>query len=107
MTPHGARAPHILDVVFPDLAGESLVTALDLEGIAVSAGSACAAGASEPSHVLQAMGWDRAAAARAVRFSVGWASSTADVDAVADVLPRILARAGARRGEAAWPAHAS
>src|SRR5206468_714725 len=42
---HGARAPHILDVVFPDLAGESLVTALDLEGIAVSAGSACAAGA--------------------------------------------------------------
>jgi len=104
---HGARAPHILDVVFPDLAGESLVTALDLEGIAVSAGSACAAGASEPSHVLQAMGWDRAAAARAVRFSVGWASSTADVDAVADVLPRILARAGARRGEAAWPAHAS
>jgi cysteine desulfurase len=102
-----ARAAHILDVVFPDVAGESLVTALDLEGIAVSAGSACAAGASEPSHVLQAMGWDRAAAARAVRFSVGWASSATDVEAVLDVLPRMLARAGARRREAAWPAHAS
>ncbi len=101
------RAPHILDVVFPELAGESLVSALDLEGIAVSAGSACAAGASEPSHVLQAMGWSRAAAASAVRFSVGWASTAADVDDILAVLPRILTRARARRTESAWPAHAS
>lgn len=101
------RAPHILDVGFADLDGESLVSALDLEGVAVSAGSACAAGASEPSHVLQAMGWSRAAAASAVRFSFGWASTAADVAAILAVLPRILARARARRTENAWPAHAS
>ena len=99
------RAPHILDVGVPGLDGESLVAALDLEGIAVSAGSACAAGAREPSHVLQAMGWSRDAAASAVRFSVGWASDTADVEAVLEILPCILARA--RRTEGAWPAHAS
>jgi cysteine desulfurase len=101
------RAPHILNVTFPGVVGESLVAALDLEGIAVSAGSACAAGASEPSHVLLAMGRDREAAASALRFSVGWASTTADVDAVLAVLPAVLARARRRREEAAWPAHAS
>ncbi len=101
------RAPHVLDVGFADLDGESLVSALDLEGVAVSAGSACAAGATEPSHVLQAMGWSRAAAASAVRFSFGWGSTTADVAAILEVLPRILARARARRTESAWPAHAS
>lgn len=96
-----SRAPHVVDVVFPGLVGESLVAAFDLDGIAVSAGSACAAGASEPSHVLLAMGWSAADAASAVRFSFGWASDAADVDRILDVLPRILARARARRTEAA------
>ncbi len=94
-------------MTFPGVVGESLVAALDLEGFAVSAGSACAAGASEPSHVLLAMGRDRADAASALRFSVGWASTTADVDAVLAVLPAVLARARLRREEAAWPARAS
>ncbi len=101
------RAPHVVDVVFPGLAGESLVAALDLEGVAVSAGSACAAGASEPSHVLMAMGFTREDAASAVRFSFGWDSAAADVTRILEVLPGIRARARARRTEAAWPAHAS
>jgi cysteine desulfurase len=101
------RAPHIVNVTFPGLTGESLVAALDLEGIAVSAGSACAAGASEPSHVLLAMGWSRVEAASALRVSFGWASSAADVDGILAALPPILARARARAEEAAWPAHAS
>ena len=72
-----------------------------------SAGSACAAGASEPSHVLMAMGFSRDDAASAVRFSFGWASVPADVTRILEVFPGILARARARRTEAAWPAHAS
>jgi cysteine desulfurase len=100
------RAPHVLDVAFPGEAGESLVTALDLEGVAVSAGSACAAGASEPSHVLLAMGWTRDDAASAVRFSLGWGSADADVDGIAAALRRVLARTRAR-AESRWQAHAS
>jgi cysteine desulfurase len=96
-----------VNVTFPGLAGESLVAALDLEGIAVSAGSACAAGAAEPSHVLLAMGWSRADAASALRVSLGWASDAADADGILAALPPILGRARTRAQEAAWPAHAS
>jgi cysteine desulfurase len=101
------RAPHIVNVVFPGIVGESVVAALDLEGIAVSAGSACAAGASEPSHVLLAMGWSRTEAASALRASFGWASSAADVDGILAALPAILSRARSRAQEAPWPAHGS
>jgi cysteine desulfurase len=101
------RAPHVLDVGFPGLVGEALVTALDLVGVAVSAGSACAAGASAPSHVLLAMGWSRAEAASAVRFSFGWGSTPADVERILQVLPGIVARASAAGEEGVWAAHAS
>ena len=96
-----ARAPHILSVGFPGLSGESLVAALDLEGIAVSAGSACAAGASEPSHVLVAMGQSAGQASSALRISLGWASTAADVDTILTRLPPVLERARARAREAA------
>ena len=101
------HAPHILNVAFPGVEGESLVAALDLEGIAVSAGSACAAGAAKPSHVLLAMGWSPQEAKSALRISLGWASTTADVDEILTVLPRVLERARRRNEETAWPAHAS
>src|SRR5439155_9557617 len=52
------RLPNTLNLTFPGCSGDSLVVLLDLAGIAVSAGSACAAGAAEPSHVLVAMGRD-------------------------------------------------
>ncbi len=100
-------APHLVNVGLPDALGEDVVAALDLEGVAVSTGSACAAGAAEPSHVLQAMGRSRDEAARTLRISLGWASTGADVDAIAGALARVRTRIGARSKEAAWPAHES
>lgn len=99
-------APHIVNVAFPGYEAEALVSALDLEGVAVSAGSACAAGGTEPSHVLQAMGWSAIEAASALRLSVGWASTIADVTTAVDRLGVVLGRVPPRR-EAAWPARAS
>lgn len=60
---------------------ETLVMALDLAGIAISAGSACSSGKVRPSHVISAMGFDAATAGTAIRVSLGWASTMADVDA--------------------------
>jgi cysteine desulfurase len=84
-----------------------MVSAFDLAGVAVSAGSACAAGASTPSHVLRAMGWSPADAASAVRFSFGWASTPADVERILEILPAIVAGAATRRQESTWAADAS
>ena len=94
----GPRLPNTVNVSFPGAAGESLLVLLDLAGVAVSLGSACAAGAAEPSHVLLAMGRDRAAARSGVRFSLGPFTTTADVDRVLRLLPPLVAQA---RGEAA------
>ena len=94
----GPRLPNTLNVSFPGAAGESLLVLLDLAGVAVSLGSACAAGAAEPSHVLLAMGRDRDAARNGVRFSVGPSTTAADIDRVLELLPALVAQA---RGEAA------
>src|SRR5437763_1827211 len=94
----GPRLPNTLNVSFPGPAGESLLVLLDLAGVAVSLGSACAAGAAEPSHVLLAMGRDRDAARSGVRFSVGPSTTAADIDRVLELLPALVAQA---RGEAA------
>jgi cysteine desulfurase len=103
-----AVAPHVVNVTLPGLVGEDVVAALDLEGIAAATGSACAAGAAEPSPVLLAMGWSRTDAASALRLSFGWATAAADVDGIVAALARVLARstAGTRREETAWPARA-
>lgn len=82
------------------LAGETVVAALDLEGVCASVGSACAAGSGEPSYVLQAIGCDDAAARGGVRFSLGPGTTAAEVDAAAAALHRIIARAGARDARA-------
>jgi cysteine desulfurase len=73
--------PGLLSVRFPGRRAEDLLLLLDRQGIACSAGSACASGAVTPSHVLLAMGRDPAAARETVRFSLGHASTEADVDA--------------------------
>ena len=93
------RLPNTLNVTVPGCSGESLVVLLDLAGIAVSAGSACAAGAAEPSHVLLAMGRDRETARSALRVSVGATTTVADVDRLLAVLPEVAAQV--RRGAAA------
>lgn len=84
--------PNTLNVEFEDAAGEVLLEALDLEGVAVSAGAACASGSIEPSHVLVAMGRTAAQARGSLRFSVGWGTREQDVDRVLAILPDLVAR---------------
>jgi len=88
----GARLPNTLNVRMPGCASESLLVLLDLAGVAVSLGSACAAGAPEPSHVLRAMGLDDEAARNGLRMSLGPATTTSEIDAVVDLVPRLVGR---------------
>ena len=85
------RMPHVANVAFPGWRGPELVAALDLEGVAVSAGSACSAGTAEPSAVLVAMG-DAEAAGSSVRFSLGEDTTSHDIEAALAAASRVLAR---------------
>jgi cysteine desulfurase len=91
------RLPNTLNVSFPGVAGESLLVLLDLEGIAASLGSACAAGGAEPSHVLRAMGRADAEARSGLRLSLGPTTTTDEIDFVAATLPRVVAQIRAGR----------
>jgi len=91
--------PNTLNVEFVGTAGELLLQALDLEGVAVSSGAACASGSIAPSHVLVAMGRSPAEARGSLRLSVGWGVDESQVDAVLALLPDLVARA--RRAGAA------
>jgi cysteine desulfurase len=82
-----ARVPNTANISFDRIEAESLLIALDLEGIAVSTGSACSSGTLEPSHVLKAMGLGASRAQSSLRFSLGRGNTDADVDRVLDVLP--------------------
>ncbi len=84
--------PNTLNVRFADVDGETLLINLDLEGIAVSAGSACTAGSLEPSHVVLAMGIAPEQARGSVRFSLGRNNTSEEIAAVLERLPRVLAR---------------
>jgi cysteine desulfurase len=95
---HAPRAPHILSVSVPGTESESLLMALDLQGIACSGGSACQSGTSSPSYVLSAIGVPPQLASAAIRMSLGSLSDEAAIDRVAEVFPRLVARA---RGAAA------
>tara|TARA_B100000029_G_scaffold198492_1_gene196688 strand:- start:135914 stop:137077 length:1164 start_codon:yes stop_codon:yes gene_type:complete len=86
------RLPSTLNVSFPGGEGESLIMSLDLEGIAVSTGSACSSGAIEPSHVLMALGIDPKTALGSIRFSFGRDNTLEDVDYVMQKLPGIVSR---------------
>src|SRR5579863_289937 len=81
------RAANTTNIWFDQLEGEALVIALDLKGVAVSGGSACHSGATEPSHVLMAMGLDKTRARASLRFSLLKTATGADVDYVLRVLP--------------------
>jgi cysteine desulfurase len=82
--------PGTLNVSFPGAEGESILLYLDIEGIAVSTGSACATGSLEPSHVLLATGVDIEYAHGSIRFSFGRFNIEEDVDIVLSVLPGII-----------------
>ena len=86
------RLPTIVNLRFEGVDNEELLLLLDEEGIAASAGAACASGAAEPSHVLMAMGLSRDEARSAVRFSLGHSSTVAEVDHVLAVVPKALER---------------
>ncbi len=101
-SPSRTCLPNTLNVCFPGVRGEALVAALDLEDIAVSTGSACAAGAAEPSHVLLAIGCDEERARDGVRFSLGWKTTPAEIESALAVCGAVLARMQAvRRPEVA------
>jgi cysteine desulfurase len=72
--------------------GESLVIALDLQGIACATGAACSSGAIDPSHVLLAMGLNREDARSSLRFSFGRATTDAEIDYALEVIPGVVAR---------------
>jgi cysteine desulfurase len=91
-----ARVPNTTNISFDGVEGESLVIALDLEGIAVSTGSACSSGTLEPSHVLRALGLPPWRVESAVRFSLGPGTTDADIDRVLEVVPALVSRLRAR-----------
>lgn len=93
--PTGGRIANTLNLTFPGVLGESLLVALDLEGVEVSMGSACAAGAVEPSHVLTAMGRSAADARSSLRLSLGWNTTAAEIARAREIIPRVWRRVAA------------
>lgn len=88
--PADARLPHILNVAFAGVEGEALLLALDVRGVCLSTGSACTSGATEPSHVLQAMGLEPARARGSVRFSLGPGNTPDQIDRVVEHLAQAV-----------------
>jgi cysteine desulfurase len=84
--------PNTIDISFPGAEGEAILLSLDLEGIEVSTGSACASGSLEPSHVLMATGVGPELAHGSIRFSMGKYTTSEDVDYVLEKLPPIIKR---------------
>ncbi|MBQ9166215.1 MAG: cysteine desulfurase [Oscillospiraceae bacterium] len=82
----GERAPHILNLGFPGLSGEELLMRLDLLGICISSGAACAARDSRPSHVLLAMGLSETEAKESVRISIGCSTTQDEMEQAADAI---------------------
>lgn len=87
------RAPHILNISVPGTDSESLLMALDLAGVACSAGSACQSGSVEPSHVIHALGVPHDVAIAAVRMSLGPLTTEESVERVAQLFPALIAKA--------------
>lgn len=86
------RLPNTLNVSFPGIDGEAVIVGLDMEGIAVASGSACTSGATEPSHVLMALGLSKREALGSIRVSFGRDNSEEEVDYFLSVLPPIVER---------------
>ncbi|HKX84554.1 MAG TPA: cysteine desulfurase NifS [Pyrinomonadaceae bacterium] len=84
------RLPNITNISFEGIEGEGLLISLDMQGIAVSTGSACSSGSLEPSPVIRALGRNDELARGAIRFSLGRFNTTEDVDAAIQILPRAV-----------------
>jgi cysteine desulfurase len=84
------RVPNTSNISFDGIEAESLLIALDLEGVAISTGSACSSGTLEPSHVLQAMGLPAPRTRNSLRFSLGPATTTEEIDIVTTRIPALV-----------------
>jgi cysteine desulfurase len=87
----GERLPNTTSVALPGASAETLVIALDLAGVAVSAGAACSSGKVGASHVLEAMGLEPALAGAAIRVSLGWSTTERDVAAFIEAWAHVTA----------------
>jgi cysteine desulfurase len=87
-----ASVGNTLNLTFPGVSGESMLIALDLEGVEVSMGSACAAGAVEPSHVLLAMGRTAGEARSSLRISLGWSTTGEEITRACEIFARVWRR---------------
>ena len=87
------RAPHITNISVPGVDSESMLMALDLRGIACSAGSACQSGSITPSHVLHAIGVSPDLASAAIRMSLGSMTTDACIERVVELFPALVAKA--------------
>ena len=95
--PAGSTRDHLVagiaNVCLPAVDSEALLFLLEHDHrVLASAASSCASGAQEPSHVLAALGIDRALAAGSLRLSLGWSTTQADIDAAVDAVPAAAAR---------------
>ncbi len=91
----GEKAPRVTnttDVLLPGASAETMLMAMDLEGVAVSSGSACSSGTFKPSHVLESMGFAEDDCKSALRFSTGWATTDAEIDEALAAYARMAAR---------------
>jgi cysteine desulfurase len=95
------RLPNTLAFAVPGLKAETALIAFDLEGVAVSSGSACSSGKVKPSHVLEAMGADKVLAQGAIRVSLGWNTTREDVIRFADACEKVVTSLYKRRADAA------
>jgi cysteine desulfurase len=86
------RVAGVLHAAFVGVDAETLLVALDHEGVYAASGSACSSGAIDPSHVLLSMGMPRERALSSIRYSLGYASIDADVDEALAVIPEVVAK---------------
>lgn len=109
-TLNAAAAPRLantLNVSFPGLDSETLLMALDLEGVCASSGSACMVGSVVASHVLLAMGLPIERARSAVRFSLGKQTTEAEIDAAGAAIQRVITRLSSARTKSSAPQYAA
>lgn len=102
----GRRVANTTNLAFAGAGGEALVIALDLQGISCSTGAACSSGAVEPSHVLLAIGLTADEARSSLRFSVGRATTSDEIDRAIAIIPPTVERLRALSPRTLAPAHA-